>query len=342
MTPLHLIRINENNRVPVLEPLEDQTVFQTNSWLRFLCATQNAEPVIAFIQDGRTTVGKFTGLIVKKYGLRILGSPFPGWTTSYMGFNLLPSVPRLEALLALESFAFQELRCVHFEIMDRRIRIEDVDQSRYPFTLYKGFEIDLTKSEDALFLAMDPACRRCIRKANKVGLRIEEANDESFVDDYYAQLQDVFAKQGLVPTYSKKRVEMLLEYLLSTGMLLLVRARNEEGTCIGTGVFPALNDTMYFWGGASYRTYQILRPNESIQWFAMRYWKARGIQKYDMGGSGEYKRKYGGYEIEVPWIRKSKYLPIEYLRRAARNLVELRQRIAGSRLAAITPGDHRQ
>ncbi len=58
-----------------------------------------------------------------------------------------------------------------------------------------------------------------------------------------------------------------------------------------------MNGVMYFWGGASWRHSQSLRPNEALQWEAMKIGKRKGIRIYDMGGGGEYKRKYGGKEI---------------------------------------------
>ena len=176
---------------------------------------------------------------------------------------------------------------------------------------------------------MSPACRRCIRKAQKSGITIEQATDNGFVHDYYRQLLDVFAKQGLTPTYSEARVRALVKHLLPTGRLLLLRARNADGDCVATGIFPAANDFMYFWGGASFRTGQIDRPNEAIQWAAMKFWKAAGMRSYDMGGGGGYKRKYGGREIRGAWIRKSRYRILEPLRNSAQLAKRLQQRIGG-------------
>ena len=48
-----------------------------------------------------------------------------------------------------------------------------------------------------------------------------------------------------------------------------------------------------------------------------------------MGGGGEYKRKYGGREIEVPWFRKSKYPWIRYLRDMAQHSHKVRQQCIG-------------
>ncbi len=330
MSDLTLARTDFDRSLP-LTRFDDRTVYQTKEWLAFVAQAQNAEPVIASVNDGNTPVGRFTGLIIRKYGLRILGSPFPGWTTSYMGFNLPPSVSRVDALRALKEFAFCELNCIHLEIMDRRITTNDFDKAGYLFDarISTGFEIDLTINEAALLAGMDAGRCRYIRKAERSGIRIEAADDLSFADDYYAQLEDVFARQKLVPTYPIERVRSLIRHVLPTGHLLLVRARDREGRCIATGIFPALNDTMTFWGGASLRASQYLHPNEAIQWFAMRYWKERGIAKYDMGGGGEYKRKYGGRELRVPWGRKSRYPLVEYLRNGGKHLFALKQHVRG-------------
>ena len=313
----------------ILNTFPDRTIFQTPAWLSFVAKTQHAEPVLAALKDGTNTVGYFTGLIVRKFRCRILGSPFPGWTTSYMGFNLAPDIPRGLALEALARFAFTDLQCVHLEIMDRQMTVEDAKSSGFEYRSYAGYEIDLTQSEDKLFANMTSACRRAIRKCEKNKVQIEEANTSTFVDDYYAQLTDVFAKQSLAPTYSRERVQQLIDDLYPTGRLLLLQARDMEGRCIATGIFPALHRTMYFWGGASWRQYQHLRPNEAIQWYAMRYWKSRGIQVCDMVGGGEYKQKYGTYEITVPWFRKSKYGSLAHIRDVAQRLVRIRQRLQG-------------
>ena len=70
----------------------DANVFQTPEWVSFVAETQKAEPVLAVLKEGNETLGYFTGLIIRKFGLKILGSPFRGWSTPYMGFNLQPSV----------------------------------------------------------------------------------------------------------------------------------------------------------------------------------------------------------------------------------------------------------
>ena len=187
---------------------------------------------------------------------------------------------------------------------------------------------------------MNSACRRCVRKAEKSGLVIEHADDEQFADEYYAQLGDVFAKQGKVPTYPLGRVRALVRHMRGTGNVLLLRARSPEGVCVATGIYPAHNQVAEFWGNASWREHQHLRPNEALHWYAMRWWKARGATVFDWGGGGRYKEKYGVVPARVPWFRKSRFRALEAVRDGARRAFEFRQRLlARRRLGATAAGD---
>lgn len=312
-----------------LDQFEDRNVFQLREWVAFLAETQKAEPVVAELRDGASTVGFFTGLVFRRIGIRILGSSFPGWTTPYIGFNLCPQVPRVEALRALESFAFGALKCLHLEVCDRLLTFDDAKSLGFICNSYESYETDLTLTEDQLFNRMDSPCRRCIRKAEKSGVKIEQAHDIEFAAEYFDQLKDVFAKQNLVPTYGLDRVQKLVQHLLPTGHLLLLRARDADGNCVGTGIYPGFNKVASFWGNASFRSSQHLRPNEILHWSAMRYWKSQGIKIFDWGGGGEYKQKYGVQAISIPWVRKSRYGFIEPLRQGAKGIVDMKQQVLG-------------
>jgi len=312
-----------------LDSYPDRTVFQTSAWLDFVSEAQGAAPVILRIGNEDETVGYFTGLIIRKYGVRILGSPFPGWTTSYQGFNLKDDSYIEKAIPAVMRFAFAEMKCAHVELMDRRMSCEQADRLGLEYRWFTNFLIDMSMSEHELFASLKGSVRTSIRKAEKSGVVVEAADDDAFAEEYYAQLTEVFAKQSLVPTYGINRVKSLIKHLLPTGNLLLVRARTAEGESAATAIYPAFNGTMYFWGGASWRKHQILQPNEAVHWFAMKYWKERGMTACDMGGGGEYKRKYGGVEFQVPWMRKSKNPMFAMLRSTAQKAQSMKQRIGG-------------
>jgi Acetyltransferase (GNAT) domain len=314
-----------------LDRMTDRTIFQTIPWLDFIVEAQGAEICLLECRADNHLIAYFTGLIVKKMGMKILGAPFPGWTTQYLGFNLVERADRSALLEPLAKYTFAVLGCRHFELMDRFVTPEQIASIGWKHRLVENMEIDMSGSEDEIFANMKGSCRTSIRKAEKSGVVLEQASDPAFADEFYTQMTDVFAKQGMRPTFGVDRVKLLVRHLLPTGNLLLVRARNAEGVCIATGIYPAFNGTMYFWGGASLREYQILQPNEAVHWYAMQYWKARGVVACDMGGGGAYKLKYGGTTLTIPWCRKSSNQIVGLARDWAQKSHSVVRRLVGRR-----------
>jgi hypothetical protein len=312
------------------DAFSDRNVFQTTGWLEFVARTQGAEPVVARIERDGEPAGWFTGLIVRRFGVPILGSPFQGWTTGPMGFNLAPGIDRREAVEALMPFAFKRLHCLHLELLDRRAQFEELSGLGARLAEFNTYELDLAREEEEIFAGMSSACRRALRKSEKEGVSVEEAHGVEFADEYYAQLEDVFAKQSLRPPYGVERVRELVRCLEPSGNLLLVRALSPQGDRIASAIFPVLNEFAYFWGGASWRSHQILRPNEAVFWYTMRRLRERGIPLLDMGGGGEYKRKYGPRERRIPFFRKSRVRGMMALRDAAARIQWARATRRGS------------
>ena len=248
----------------VLDHFPDREVFQTSAWLRFLVESQSGTLVLAVLKDDSDIVGYFAGVIVRKFGLRILGSPFIGWTTDRMGIRLRQGVSRRAAVEALMQYAFRDLKCVHLELADLNITPDDVAGLGFESRVGHGYVVDLTPDEDTVFHNMSAkSARYCVRKAANLGVVVEEAHDEQFADDYNAQMQEVFANQGLVPTYGKDRTLLLMRHLLPTGHLLLLR-RAPDGRCIATGIFLGMNRRAYFWGNASWNKDRHFCPNEPL------------------------------------------------------------------------------
>ncbi len=295
-------------------------IFTTPEWVEFVAATQNAEPVVARILNGDEHVGWFTGLMVRRFGVRILGSPFAGWSTGPMGFDLAPGVSRCEATRALLRFAFKDLRCLHVEMLDRNVADQDLEGLGGRIATFGTFDLDLTKDEDALLKGLSSSCRRALKKATREGVRVEEAHGVEFADEYYDQLLDVFKKQGRRPPYDVERVRHLIRFLEPTGNLLMLRAVGPEGERMASAIFPFRDGFAYFWGGASWRRHQIHRPNEPIFWHAIRHFKELGIPILDMGGGGDFKRKFGTQERQIPIMRRSRVPGLVALRDVAATL----------------------
>jgi CelD/BcsL family acetyltransferase involved in cellulose biosynthesis len=312
-----------------VDALDDRNVFQTLEWLQFIEAIQGAEPLLAQVHERMRTVAYFTGFVTRRFGIRILGSPFQGWGTGYIGFNRMEPVAGRELVEALVEFAFGRLGCLHLEFRDRSFTAADVDGLGFTVQPKKTFELDLRAKDHEIWGGFKSTCRTAIRKAEKSGVVVEQAHGEAFADEYYAQLRDVFAKQSLQPPYSLDLVRELIRRLEPTNRLLLLRARNVDGESIATGIYPAHGRMAYFWGGASWRRSQSLRPNDLLMWAAIRHWRDRGVHVFDFGGAGDYKRKFGPVEVAVPLFRKSRIGVIEDMREVAKRTIKLRRRLAG-------------
>lgn len=307
----------------------DLEVFHGSAWLDYLAASQDAEPVIAVVRADGRPVGHFVGAIVRRYGIRILGSPLRGWGTQYMGFLLDDGFDRRRAAEALLPFAFGDLGCLHVELADRHLTADEMAGADYAVETGRTFMVDLARPEEEIIAGMRPRTRTYLRKAVRQGLRPEVATGLDFADDFYEQLVEVFAHQGLVPTYGVERVRQLITALQPTGQLLLVRIAAPEGRCVGSGVSVGRNRTAVNWGTAFFRADSELHPNDVLWWEAMRYWRSRGALRYDMGGGGDYKAKYGGVETPTFHFHRSRYGVLRYGRSAVRSLFRARQVIAG-------------
>ena len=160
-----------------LDTYPDRTLFQSAAWLAYVTEAQGAKPIFLRAYSGSATVGYFTGATVSRLGLRILGSPFKGWGTPYMGFNTVAGADRRALFEALATYALKTLRCHHVELVDGAMKNDCADGGTSTFDT---MEVDLTPSVDDLFHGLAPSYRRNIRKANKNGVLIERASPGGF------------------------------------------------------------------------------------------------------------------------------------------------------------------
>lgn len=317
--------VNEYNQLP------NKNLFTTIEWINFVKETHNAEPVIIRITEEHKLVGYFTGLLVKKFGIKILGSPFNGWTTAYMGFDVVEGYDKVDLIESITKFLFRTLKCLFIQITDRYIEEAQLKNTKYKYLMSRSIELNIDRTEEAIFKSFKSECRTSIRQFERRGASIEIAKpNEQFSIEYFEQLQEVFARQGLVPTYDSSRVLGLFKNLRSN-QLLCLRVRNPEGKCIATSIFVGFNQRFYFWGGASFRAFQSYRPNEYMFWYAIKYFKEKGYKYFDMYGERDYKNKFRPDKIAYPCIMIARFKILIVLRDFAKRLFWILLRIKGFR-----------
>lgn len=308
------------------------TVFTTYEWVTFLKKNQNAEPVILELLKGNSRMGYFVGLITKKVGLNILGSPFEGWLTPDMGFIRIQHHNINEALRAVAEYAIKELKCWYILICDKNISFNELD-SDIKITHEKMLHIDISRTLEDIFESFKKNGRRDIRASERKGVEaVRVPFDEAFVSEYYKQLTDVFAKQELKPFYNKKKLMDLVDaYRETPDRVLALEARLKDGTCIATVLSFGLNDWAYYVGAASYRLHQKYLPNESLFWAFVEHWHGLGVKNLDLMGLRPYKMKYNPAVVDIPHIYFQRVPGLHSMKKLAKKAIMIIRKIRGKR-----------
>lgn len=314
-------------------------LFHERCWLRFLEQSQRATVrARKLLGDDGSALGYLCAAEVRKGPFRLLGSPLQGWTTNFMG-PLVDDVD-VESLLAALDRCCRDLGVDYFELSNPALPAAAMRAAGYELDADMTFLVPID-DEEAMWGRLKSECRNRVRRGTKNGLCVEPTTDPAFVGEYYAQLQDVFLRQGRVPTYGRERVQALWDCLMPEGKLLALRVRHGE-RLVATGLFPHDERAIYFWGGAAWTRDYSLYPNELLHWTAMRVALERGIPQYNMCGGGSFKPKFGGMPVVTerwfkalsPLARVGRLALKHYMSARQRALGRLRLTLAGRHAAA--------
>lgn len=296
-----------------LDGLAERSVFCTSAWLDYLGSAHGATPVVARVVFDGSEVGWFTGATVRRGGIPMLGSPLPGWGSSYMGVHWhgAPQIPFEVALAAIRRWSVRSLRCAHFEVLQR------VEPSRVTLppacaaTVFHSYQLQLV-DEETMFEQMSTNGRRNVRRARRNGLEIERVDPADpverarFASECHAMVVAAFARRGTRPSFDVRRIQLLVDALAPSGMLLMLRARTARGQLAATNLSVGRSGgtAVFLMGGADPSTLGD-RPNDAAMWEAMRCWGAAGALRLDLGGGGTYKEKFGPSPVESLWARST-------------------------------------
>lgn len=307
----------------------EQTVFQTSSWLKFLVMDQHIEPVILEIEQKGLIKGIFIGGIVKKLGVKILGSPFEGWMTCDMGFVVLQEdFDYKEAVMSIREYAFKKLKCWFVQITDKNIP-NDIVINQVKKEYSTNLTLDISDDIENIFAGFKKTTRKMIRQFTRRGAMIRTAEfDEKFVDEFYEELRDVFLKQNLKPPYSREKL-LHLAMCLNKDMVHPLQVISPDGKVIASSITFGLNDWAYTMQTASYREYQKYLPNETLRWETIKYWKSKGCTHCDFCGYREYKLKFNPNIDKVPVLIMERVPGLIYAKKQAKKAITCIRKIRG-------------
>jgi len=270
---LNNVNLEEFNSFP------KKTPFTTVPWLRFISEDKDAIPKIIRITQGEELIGYFTGLVFNKLGIKFFGSPFKGWSTNYMGFDLYDYTLISSLLEPTIDFVMKETKCLYLELVDRNITTENIVSTRFQTDIVTDLEVDIDKSDEELLKSVKKDCRKYICQFESRGAYIETVvPDDEFIETLHKQLCEVFEKQNLVPPYSLEKIKICVKYLKESDMMLCLRIKEPKGEVIASFIFLGLNKKCIGWCASSTSKFQHLRPNEYIIWHGIR--KFRGDLRF--------------------------------------------------------------
>jgi predicted ATP-grasp superfamily ATP-dependent carboligase/CelD/BcsL family acetyltransferase involved in cellulose biosynthesis len=275
---------------------ENYRVCHKRAWMRSLAASIKGQPLFLIFEQSGEVVGCLPGFLTSIGPLRLFGSPLQGWQTVGMGpvFDVNKTSTQ-ELITRLVPFLEKEYGVHHVEmisstlepaaLMNLHFRNEELPTYRAP--LYPG-------DENRTMRAMKESARRNVKRGLKLGLEVRFEEDESFVDEHYDQLREVFARGGNMVPFGKKRALEFFRHMKSSGNLIAVSVYLPDGGAnIATGMFTVEGKELLLWMWTHRTQYRWYRPTELMTWTVMKKAMEMGCETFDFMGRGDFKAKFG-------------------------------------------------
>ncbi|MBI2638500.1 peptidoglycan bridge formation glycyltransferase FemA/FemB family protein [Candidatus Peregrinibacteria bacterium] len=211
------------------------------------------------------------------------------------------------------------------------------------FTPEYSLILDLEKTEDEILAQMKPKGRYNISVALRHGVFVEQfvhahmkvqshAADvknrpRTEFDKFYTILQTTAQRDGF-KIHPKSFYETLLATFGENSSLFLAELKQKGGQAkiIGGIIVIYYKDTAtYYYGASDHHAYRNLMAPYLLQWEAIREAKRRGMKNYDFlgiappdqpnhpyAGITEFKKKFGGREVNYPPAFDIVYKPVLY------------------------------
>ncbi len=190
-----------------------------------------------------------------------------------------------------------------------------------PYETYYTHDIDLTMSSSELWARLKNSNRRNIKKAIRLGLKVQFEKSTQCLKDFY-RLQVITRKRHGLPPQPFRFYKNIFENLIlkDLGIIASVYYKNRM---IATSIFFNFNHKAIFKYGASDHIYHPLRPNNLVMWETINWYRENNchllnLGRTDTGDKGllEYKRSWGGEESELNYFRfscnQNKYITSPY------------------------------
>jgi hypothetical protein len=309
-TGLHIRELQPNELSgwdALVRRFANHRVVHTTAWLRSLEASGFGRPLFLVVEKHAEVVACFPGLLNQVGPLRLFGSPPPASQTVSMGPAFDDqSVTSTELLEEVTLYLERTIGVHHIEVMSpdleleamRRLGFREEPWPTYRMTLFPG-------DERRTLRQLKDSARRNITRGVKQGLEVRFESDESFVEEHFQQIQEVYVRGGHAVNFKRERVLQCFRHLRAAGNLIAVSVYLPNRVNIATGMFTIEGGELLLWTWAHRTQFRWHRPTELMTWTVIQEALRAGCTTFDFLGLGVFKTKFGA-ELDTRkyrWIR---------------------------------------
>ena len=169
--------------------------------------------------------------------------------------------------------------------------------------LTQTWVIDLRGGREAAWKQMEGRARTAVRKAEKAGVTVREANDNDR-QTYYRLHQETY-RRTRVPPHSVAYFGAIWDRFLGTGFARVWIAEL-NGEAVAGENFGVYKQAAIYWTGAATANGLKVEANSLLQWTAMQWMIDNGVEWYETGeafpqhragkekGLNDFKKSFGG------------------------------------------------
>lgn len=255
-----------------------------------------------------------TALFVKETAKRgnyltIAGGPLLDWRNNQLiksWVNDCKSLARAEVCLFVRVRPQLKNTPEHYNIF----REKKFNLAPMHLTADLTLQLDLGKSTNTLLAEMRKNTRYEIRKALKLGIKVETTDDVSLIDEFYQHQVALAHKHNFVP-FSHEFLKTQFEVFAQDNQVLLFNAYHKDTLLASAFVILYGNEAVYHYG-ISTPANNRLPGSYACQWAAIQAAQKRGLTRYNFwgitprnsdknhrfAGVSLFKRGFGGEEYE--------------------------------------------
>jgi len=276
------------------------SLFHAPEWLRVLADTYgfDIQARVLLDEDGAPQAGLPFCRVSDLRGERILSLPFCDYLDPLVQ-NAEQWCALLDPLLA--GGAPVMFRCLHNALPLADARLREVKRAKW-------HRIDLRPDLDTLWMRLDGAARRAIKKAERSGVEIAVGEDEAAMRAFFEMHLRVRKVKYQLVAQPYRFFQNIWRHFMAPrkGTLLLAR---QAGEVVAGIVFLYWKDTIFYKFNASTLDRLDYRPNDLLVWSGIQSAKAQGCQFFDFGlsdwdqaGLLQYKRKFASEEGTIHFL----------------------------------------